>query len=322
MSYKVDMGKEKIEWVDGFKTVGILAVILGHINSPFSLFIFSWHMPLFLMLAGFFIKLDKPLKENIVKDSKRLMVPYFLFAFIGLFAEILKRKLLHREALNYLHELKGIFITMDGDSLSNIYGFVLWFWPALFIAKLLMYFTAKLTKHTILQFGVVLLLFVCSFFVNIPFGIDNGMNCVLWIFIGYLYFQLCQECKWLMVLPLLIPLSLFVTGGDIPVLDIALKQYGNPVINVLFASGVTYLFIMILKRGDYSGFIGKTVKLWGGNTMLLFMIHPYTNNIAHIIIDKVKLGGWYGKFLISLILLQVIMWVCSKLGPKGILKYV
>lgn len=77
------MKKQKIEWVDVLNTVGILAVILGHINSPFSTFIFSWHMPLFLMLAGFFIKLDYPLKENMLKDSKRLMIPYFLFAFIG-----------------------------------------------------------------------------------------------------------------------------------------------------------------------------------------------------------------------------------------------
>ena len=35
-----------------------MAVILGDIASPLSKFVFSWHVPLFFILAGSFIKTD------------------------------------------------------------------------------------------------------------------------------------------------------------------------------------------------------------------------------------------------------------------------
>jgi fucose 4-O-acetylase-like acetyltransferase len=55
--------KQSIQWVDALKTLGILAVILGHIASPMGQFIFSWHMPLFFVISGFFIKFNLPFNE-------------------------------------------------------------------------------------------------------------------------------------------------------------------------------------------------------------------------------------------------------------------
>ena len=50
--------------------------------------------------------------------------------------------------------------------------------------------------------------------------------------------------------------------------------------------------------------------------MLLFIVHPYTNNIGHIIIDRFYFGEWYLKFLISIILLQIILLIKSKFENK------
>lgn len=49
------MAEERIFWVDKLKAIGIISVVLGHIKSPFGFFIFSWHMPLFFFVSGFFI---------------------------------------------------------------------------------------------------------------------------------------------------------------------------------------------------------------------------------------------------------------------------
>jgi len=56
--------------------------------------------------------------------------------------------------------------------------------------------------------------------------------------------------------------------------------------------------------------------------MLLFIIHPYTNNIAHIIIEKLHFGDWYLKLFISLLLLQIVLFIKSKFENRGIFKYV
>lgn len=60
----------------------------------------------------------------------------------------------------------------------------------------------------------------------------------------------------------------------------------------------------------------------GGNTMLLFIVHPYTNNIAHIVVEKIYFGDWYLKFIISIVLLQIILFIKQKFENRGVFKYV
>ncbi len=148
----------KINWTDNLKAFGILAVVLGHMTSPFGQFIFSWHMPLFFIVAGFFIKFDMSLKGYVVKDFKRLMLPYFLFSVMALVAEILKRIVLYREALNYLEEFQGIFIWMDMASLINTYAFVLWFLPALFFSRVTLVVINKYIRNIFIQFLFVIVI--------------------------------------------------------------------------------------------------------------------------------------------------------------------
>lgn len=198
------MTKEKLNWIDNLKAIGILAVILGHIASPFGAFIFSWHMPLFFILAGFFIKYELSTKEFIIKDFKRLMIPYFIFALVGLALETIKRIALHRENLDYLHEIQGIFIWMDIPSLMNTYGFVLWFLPALFFGRVFLFLINKQVISILIQSIIILLLFSLSFFVNLPFEIDNALNAVLFIFTGSLFFRFYQEDKKLFILPFIL----------------------------------------------------------------------------------------------------------------------
>jgi fucose 4-O-acetylase-like acetyltransferase len=193
--------ENKLLWVDNFKNLGILAVILGHIASPLGGFIFSFHMPLFFIVAGFFIKFDLTFKEFVSKDFKRLVIPYFIFSVVGLGLEILKRYALHRNTVNLLDELQGVFIWMDMPSLIHTYAFVLWFLPALFFARVILFIVKKNIQNIFIQFLVVFILFSLSFFINLPFGIDNAMNALLFVFIGYIYFRSYAESKILYFLP-------------------------------------------------------------------------------------------------------------------------
>lgn len=44
--------------IDVMKGIGIFLVVLGHLMSPRSPFIYSFHMPLFFILGGFLFKSD------------------------------------------------------------------------------------------------------------------------------------------------------------------------------------------------------------------------------------------------------------------------
>jgi len=311
------INSKNIEWVNALKTIGIFAVILGHLSSPLSIFIFSWHMPLFFILAGFFIKDELSFQEFFIKDFKRLLIPYFIFAFIGLCVEVIKRILLHRDSLNYVYELQGIFLGMDMRSLNHHYGFVLWFLPTLFFARLIIYCLQKKAPNLFFQFIFVLVLFYISFYMELPFAIDNAFNATIWVFFGLVFYRFYQESSFLYGLPV-IGMVLFLCYG-IPPLDMATKSYSNSIINILWAIFIIFTFIVIVKKIDFKS---KLITIWGGNTMFLFIVHPYTNNIAHIIVEKVHFGDWYLKYFISLFLLQMLLLLKLKFSNRGVFKYV
>ncbi|MDZ5494822.1 acyltransferase family protein [Lacticaseibacillus casei] len=56
---KVQSTHQRIEWIDVAKGLGIIAVVLGHFyprNTTFYESLYWWHMPLFFMIGGFFVK--------------------------------------------------------------------------------------------------------------------------------------------------------------------------------------------------------------------------------------------------------------------------
>ena len=309
--------QERIIWIDNLRVIGILAVILGHISSPLGNFIYSWHMPLFFLLAGFFLKHELSTKEFIVKDFTRLIIPYFIFAILALIIETIKRAALNREGLDYLYELQGIFIWMDYPALMNTYGFVLWFLPSLFFSRLIIFFLNKYISSLLVQSTIVLILFIFSLRINIILGIDNALNAVLFVFIGSIFYKFYQNNKILYLLPFIL-LGLIIFFG-IPSLDMASKSYENILINIIYAISIIYILIIILKKINYAN---DLLSFWARNTMLLFIIHPYTNNISNIIVNKLYFGDWYLNLLVSLVLLQAILYIKGKFTNKGIFKYV
>ena len=78
-----------MDWIDIAKGIGILSVVLGHSFESLTPIIYSFHMPLFLILAGYTIK---PIQNNEWiqverKDFRRLIVPCIITRLV-IFSEI------------------------------------------------------------------------------------------------------------------------------------------------------------------------------------------------------------------------------------------
>ena len=309
---------ERVDWVDFLKFIGILVVILGHINFPLNGFIYTWHMPLFFMISGFFIKFETSFKVFVVKNFKRLMIPYFIFSIAGLFMEILKRYLLHRETLDYVHEIKGIFIDMDFAGLCNTYAFVLWFLPALFFSRIFLYFIKNKIPSLPLQSLVVVILFMVSFYVDLPFGLDNALNSLIFVYVGNIIFEK-RLPNILVLLSFTVLVAIYLFGFNLN-LDMASKVYSNKFLNVIWTVSFVYGLIFCIKNIRLNS---KFIKIWGSNTMLLFILHPYTNNIAHIVVQKaLQSDYWLFKFIISIVLLSLVIFIKEKNKNWLVFKYV
>ena len=65
-------------WIDIAKGICIVSIILGHQGIPWLGFVYSYHLPVFFLLAGYTLK-KGPLDVDFLRQKfGRLMTPYFL----------------------------------------------------------------------------------------------------------------------------------------------------------------------------------------------------------------------------------------------------
>ena len=87
--------------VDIAKGLGIFLVVWGH-NSipecPCKSFIYSFHMPLFFFMAGFFLNENESIRVYIYKRIRTLLVPFGFFYCISFPLRVVK------------HTLGGVFM--------------------------------------------------------------------------------------------------------------------------------------------------------------------------------------------------------------------
>lgn len=76
--------KNRIEWIDTAKGLGLIFVILGHLHTPYiSSWVYLFHMPLFFFLSGVTFSGGKyTFKQFIVKRLKTLVIPYFRIIYL------------------------------------------------------------------------------------------------------------------------------------------------------------------------------------------------------------------------------------------------
>lgn len=75
------MSKQRLDYIDVFRGLGIISMVMGHIGfgGEFDYFIHAFHMPMFFFISGFFYRNDYRIGEYITKKAKSLLIPYISF---------------------------------------------------------------------------------------------------------------------------------------------------------------------------------------------------------------------------------------------------
>jgi fucose 4-O-acetylase-like acetyltransferase len=132
------------------KGYGILCVILGHISfHGLSIWIYSFHIPLFFFLSGYLFNENRPFVPFLRKKMKTLLIPYAFFSFLYICFD--------NEFIISLYSLKTICINFV---LQQRYT-PLWFISSLFVANILFYFLLKIFHN--IYFQILISLFFSIF---------------------------------------------------------------------------------------------------------------------------------------------------------------
>ena len=128
------------------KGLGIIAVVLGHVGSPFVKIIYMYHMALFFFISGYLYndKYEKNIFRYILKKIKSLYVPFVIFEIILLTLRntLIRLHIYDISQVNSINSFKDLsenlkyiitFNNMPGESMLG----AVWFLKTLFYVSIL-----------------------------------------------------------------------------------------------------------------------------------------------------------------------------------------
>lgn len=267
---------QRKNYVDYIKAIGIVLVILGHINFAngfIKSWIYAFHMPLFFFASGLIIKKEKFNWAFILKKLRGLIVPYFIWALIYSGYSV----------SNVIRIGYGSYQTISGaGSLTS-----LWFLPTMFISVILVQALFHITEKTIVVGMVMSGCFVISALLPIirigyPWCIDISILAAAFILFGYLIEKVSCRIS-LQNLIILCIIGFFFTfvyrinpvASDSYVL-MASRRIGNALFFLIPALGgclMVYSISRIFEKLSKLNSITSFITFIGRNTLVIFVVH-------------------------------------------------
>ncbi len=257
--------------IDILKGIGILFVLTAHFFGGFySGFVYSFHMPLFFIVAGLFMK-PMDLKSSFKKNFTRLLYPVFLTCFVILMICILFRML----GLSIGYDPSDLF-WRDNPQKYNYFVIPgnMWFLFALFWSKEFFNFYLNYVHSRTFGFVSLVILGLCAFligqYVILPFCILQGFTMLPLLLVGYWFKQSINIDSKLPSWGYLLIIVWFMSSfdGGIAVNSIVYK-YGY-LLDLLLACGGTYFFYLVAKVIELKTTYFKNIlSFLGKNTIIL-----------------------------------------------------
>lgn len=319
---------KRIEYIDIARGIGILLVVLGHndfaIVSPFGhKLIYSFHMPLFFFLSGYFINPNSEFWTFFKKRFNSLLKPYFFTIF-----------LIYMGSLSFG---RMGFPTAIARTLKSLYGtgyfldwVQLWFLPHLFVVSLYAFLfyavVGKISSRPVRWAILLATLGIASLFLQsfypfelsvfgkdyVLFGLPFSLDLVL---LSGFFFILGGETRHLTMEGTLGSLFfLFGTGTTLVLMnvifpariDLNTRQYESFLVNTLEAV-LGILFVLAVSRQIElrSSRLASLFKYFGRISLILLIFHVPIQDF------------WGQKIMIVLGDPQLSTWLAYLMGVAG-----
>jgi len=232
--------------IDAVRVLGVVAVVAGHslaipVVRPL---VYSWHVPLFFFLAGYFWSTQRPLLVEFRARTRTLARPYL--SWWVLIALVFVPLDATRETTTGIR-LLGPFV--NGE-LSAMPYTTFWFVSALFATVILLRILWRLPR--VLVWTIAVAGSVCGYLVGgalaqTPFAVGSALPCLIFVMLGTLAPALRAHIgsPGLVGLVLLIVCAALVASKIAAPLDIKQGNYGTPVVSVLTASAISFALILL-----------------------------------------------------------------------------
>ncbi len=138
------------------KGLGVILVLLGHLNLPFWLInlIYFFHMPLFVMISGYFHRKRTP--RELLNSAVRLYLAYLIYGLVFLFLSWIISGNFEFNSLTIL------FLAMPVSIWGISYFGIFWFIIALMVIKVI----SQLAQPNYPTLAISLILFFVAWYIQ------------------------------------------------------------------------------------------------------------------------------------------------------------
>ena len=274
--------KEEITYMNALKGIAIIAVVLGHAESPFKKIIYLFQISLFFFIAGYFYK-DIYTKNPLLLIKKRLKSLYLPFLKWTLFFIVIHNFLFYLNIYdNKVIYTKSYFIDISKWLLKfnspelMLGGF--WFLKTLFlvsvvfvISNYIIFSFFKCNYKKIQPIVIVLIFIIGNVLVNYDLKSENLVRvsfAIIIYYFGYLYKKYEYKIKFKFIYAIV---SCFVLYrlSFIGSVDMVHNHFVNPIFYIISSLIGIYLSIYLAKLVADN----NVIKYIGKNTLIVLALH-------------------------------------------------
>ncbi len=335
------MMTKRLGWIDIAKGICIFAVIIGHKGFEHAGFVFSFHLTVFFILAGYTSKIQPLTGELIKKWFRQLMKPFFFTCVAVLGMELVNFAVLGRQAsiiavtdliATYLKRFffaAGSTSNFGSIDMGKFIG-AIWFLPAMFFARIALQLILNHIKDRKFQIlssvAIAAVAVAVSNVIWLPFSILSGIFAVPFMLFGFLLkeYQILEKLKpWHYLL-----LAVFFVIGTLTgysqrfyfVTCTMEDAFLTPAFG--FASSLVVIGISrfldrfpmgVLKYFGRNSLIVLCVHLFEMNT--LYKFYAYGRKLLHL--EETPLVKLIMSMIVIIIFTVILVWVKKFLESKG-----
>lgn len=287
--------KNRDNTFDIIKGIGILLVIIGHLAHGYGVLIpiiYTFHMPLFFIVSGYFYK-EKGVKELFKRDFRVLIIPYLIISMIFIFYGCIMYIIKH-DIQKLLYWIESFLHPGIKDIANPLWFILAMFWCRMFY-NLIYKHISKITKYSVL---VLFIISFCTFLIISYFhtiGVQYrtiNYHCIItggasmtYFSIGHLWRKYKDKIRVshiLLIISIIVCLIsiYFSIGTELRLLN------QNPISNVLAAISTTFIIYWIANNiNKFKNSISFFLTWFGRLSLVVFFAHTIMFRILPI--DKI-----------------------------------
>lgn len=273
--------KARLEYFDIAKGIGILCVIAGHLgNVRINQFVYTFHMPLFFIISGFFISDKYDTNTYIYKKAKQLFKPYVFTCVVICIISIINN-ILAKDIAQLIGDLKYWILASiygAGGNMDTLHYFppigAIWYLPAIFFAVCIVNALKNNEKCIMLIILISYIGYKTSQLIWLPLSVQAGMTASFFTYIGYYAKQkkiLDKQINSVYMIGMFAVWGIcIIYGGQLYMVQ---NYFGNGFLDVIGAICATYLIICFSKWISKYKIINQMLSFLGKNSLIILCVH-------------------------------------------------